>query len=224
MIFTNRLMKLSNRAVLGVLMGVALLTSAGSLVVNLLMNQGTNPVWWEGWLRNFSAEIFGAFLTFLLIEVLAGGRRARDAEQREAEEQKQRLIRQMGSKDKGVALQAVEELRGQNWLTDGSLHGAFLHGANLEGVDLRVADMQGVVLAVANPQEALLSGANLQGADLGQANLQGAVLTLASLQGGDLGGANLQGAYLRGANLQKASLRMANLQGANLAGPLCQHE
>jgi hypothetical protein len=186
------MLNLSNRAVLGALLAVTLLTSGGSLVVNLLMNQGTNPVWWEGWLQNFSTEMFGAFLTFFLLELIVSTR-----------DRRAQLIRQMGSRDNGIALQAVEELRVRGWLTDDSLQEALLVRANLQRADLYKAYLQGADLSGVNLQRADLSGANLQEAHLYMANLQGTNLVDANLQGTYLVDANLQGAELNGAELDE---------------------
>ena len=64
---------LDNRVVMTVLVAVALLTSLGSLVV-AFFGDTTPSDWWEGWLQNFSTEMFGAFLTFILLELIAATR------------------------------------------------------------------------------------------------------------------------------------------------------
>ena len=103
----NRLSNLSNRVVLGILLGVALASGGASLVVNIIYNVDTSPAWWVGWLQNFSTEMFGAFLTFVLLTLVLGNR-----------QEKERLIRQMGSRVNEEAIRAVEELRSRHNHTD----------------------------------------------------------------------------------------------------------
>lgn len=140
---------------------------------------------------------------------------------------KQGLIRQMASQNHDLALQAVEELRAQNWLYDGTtqnagldmadLHAADLFMANLETARLIMTNLHSANLFMANLREANLYQAALVDANLLEANLQKANLSLADLQGANLTTADLQGADLRFANLTEATLHGANLQGADLS-------
>jgi hypothetical protein len=93
----------------------------------------------------------------------------------------------MGSDVRDAAVPAVEELRREGWLYNGSLRVAALRYANLEG--------------------ARLWGANLEMADLWGANLKGAFLLSANLSR-----ANLEGAQARAGQLYQAE----NLEGATL--------
>jgi hypothetical protein len=147
----------------------------------------------------------GTLLTFILIDLLIGGREKQEAEerakrrrkatyQRKTRQEKERLMVQLGSRINEVARSAAEELRARGWLQDGTLNQAKLNGANLAGVDLR--------------------GASLQGARLFKANLQGAYLIRTDLREAHLAGADLQGAHLGGANLLGAHMAGVNLQGA----------
>lgn len=143
--------------------------------------------WSQGWLNeNLGAELIGIGATVIVI----------DAANRwtNIQQEKKRLIRQMGSTVNPEAMRAVELLRDRGWLQDGSLRDAYLVRANL--------------------QEANLSWANLQAASLMLSNLQGAVLSRASLQTAYVSGADLQAADLSGANLQATHLAGADLQGA----------
>src|SRR5690606_1405062 len=186
--------------------------------------------WLDGFAQNFSTEMIGAAITFILLEILLAGRREKEAEQRE----KERLILQMGSPFNEMAIEAVRQLRVRGWLTDGSLQGAkliranlqeadlidanlqgaSLMGANLQGARLWDADLQEAVLSDANLQKARAHDANLQRADLTKANLRRATPECANLQGADLTGAELRRAHLWKANLQRAVLDGANLRGA----------
>ena len=90
-----------------------------------------------GFLEEFRAELIGAGLTTLLIG--NAGQAAQQVAQKQ--EEKKRLILQMGSPDNGFAIEAVRQLREEGWLEDGSLKGANLIGANwranLSGIDLQ---------------------------------------------------------------------------------------
>ena len=162
----------------------------------------------RSFMDSLAPEAIGILVTVLFINQL--NRRS------EREQYKRRLIHELGSRVNDVALRAVEELKKEGWLEDGSLHGADLRDANLQGAVLEGANLQGAVLWGANLQGAVLWEANLQGAVFGGANLQGVVFGGANLQGAVFGGANLRGTVLNYANLQKATFGGANLQGAVL--------
>ncbi len=160
---------------------------------------------WAGLALNFGTGMGGTLLTFILIDLLIGGREKQEAEerakrrrkatyQRKTRQDKDRLILQLGSRINEVARHAAEELRSRGWLQDGTLNQAKLNGANLAGADLR--------------------GASLQRARLFKANLQGAYLLKADLREAHLAGADLQGAHMGGANLLGAAMAGVNLQGA----------
>lgn len=116
------------------------------------------------------------------------------------------LIKKFGSRDRGTAIVASEELR---WL--GLLCGGQLQGVDLQGADLREAD-----LSSANLQKARLGGARLQKANLTYALLRWVELTSANLKSANMAYANLWRANLVEANLQEANLLRADLQRANL--------
>lgn len=201
---------LSDRAVLGILVSIAL----ASLVFSWMLEQA-GSAWWNGAWQNFSTEIMGAFVTFLLLEKIVGARQrredqAREDERREIEAQREAerreieahrarekelldLIAKMASRNNETALEAVKQLRQRGWLADGSLENADLRRANLDSVNL---------------QYCTLSNANLSGASLQSANLRQANLSKADLDNADL----------RGANLSEANLSDANLSGSYLLG------
>jgi hypothetical protein len=148
---------------------------------------------------NFGTEILGAVITYILIQNVIGNSK-----------KKEKLITNMSSKTREVALQATEELRQSNWLTDGSLKGVNLSGANLRGFELNSANLIDAVLINTN-----LSGAKLFGAKLSGANLFLADLSNATLDSADLHEANLQGTNLYGADLSTVhNLNSATLKGA----------
>jgi hypothetical protein len=216
----KRITNLKN-VVLLVLLGIALTTSLISLILNVVNGVESTAAWWVAWLQNMSTEMFGAILTFVLIERIVGGREKRrekeEAIQREKEKQleaiqqeKSRLIRQMGSQVKSEAIRAVEEMWQQGWLKDGSLCGAFLNKSNLAGANFWDADLRGVWLCDTKLQGTDFYNAKLQEANLRMARLDRARLTYCNLKSADLAEAQLHGTDLRQANLEGVRLVYAN--------------
>lgn len=205
----RRLQKISlNTWVLITLVVIAISSSVWSAYEN---PNFADREWRSGWLQNFSTEMMGAIVTFLLFELLVGGRRARTESEKAEQALKARLVSDAGSRVNGIAIKAVEELQAHGWLEGGGglLQEANLYRANLQGVILSHANLQQADLQDANLQQAILSGASLQGANLEGAILQAATLSIANLQEARLVDANLQGAYLLNANLQEAKLMVA---------------
>lgn len=155
---------------------------------------------WPGLALNFGTGMGGSLVTFILIDLLIGSREKREADERE----RARLIGRMHSRDNGLTLVAIEEMRAHGWLIDGTLRGANLVHANLQAGYLRYA-----VLPEVN-----LHRANLQKTRLGKTDLSGANLTDANLEGADLDEAGLQGARVSLAQLAQANrLRSATMPG-----------
>ena len=173
---------LGDGQVLGVLVGVAVLTS----LISLVIHGDFSTEWWEGWFQNFSTEMFGAFLTFWLLEIVVEKRRDKEHEALETQQRKEQLIRQMRSDINLDANRAVEALGAHGWLKDGSL----------EGVKLRWAKLQ----------DAKLAGAKLAGADMYHADLANARLWQADLRGVNMLDANLRGAKLDGAKFDTETI------------------
>jgi hypothetical protein len=182
----RRLQQITNRQVLWILLAVALGASLISMVIAMITGAAGAADWWIGWFQNFSTEIFGAFMTFILLEVLVHRR-----------EEKERLIRQMRSRNNAMALQAVAELGAHGWLGDGSLEEASLWNANLTGVNMWDVNLRGGDLHGASLQGAKLERANLTRANLWNANLENCLLSDVTLEGADLFHAKLNGARLR---------------------------
>jgi hypothetical protein len=182
---------ISDRDVMLILFGFFVGAITFSLISHLQGVQANLWGWADSLFQNVGTEMFGAFLTFLLIEVLVTGRRQRESESKEAGQRKGQLLIQMRSEDAERVLLAVNELRLNGWHKDGTLRGAALQEANLERAILREANLD----------QADLRGASLRWADLRGASLRGALLDQA-----DLSGANLEEARLRGAALGYAEL------------------
>lgn len=207
--------RLSNTVVLVIVVGCAIVTGSISLV--LLRASGVLGEWWSGALQNFSTEMLGAFLIFILIDTVIGGREKRETEAREEQRRYQRqLVKRMRSPNNEMAASASEELRHRGWLTDGSLEGVYLSYANLSGLNLRGAVLEG----------ARLTKAKLYGTDLSLANLDGTTLKVSQLaQARALGGAVMPDgkAYDGRLNL-KGDLDVALRRGIDLGDPTAMAE
>jgi hypothetical protein len=202
---------------------------------------------WRSFALNLGTELMGAVVIYLLLDQ-AIGRMVRSEERREAEKrriagEKARLVEDMGSSVRDVAVAAAGELNQKGWLHDGTLCDAYLACASLRDADLARARLQradlhraelaGAHLYRASLREADLSFANLEGAQIEHANLARSDLSFAKLAGASMERANvtrsdlsfsslaeasLESASLTRSNLSHADLTGSNLQGANLRG------
>ncbi|WP_229075215.1 pentapeptide repeat-containing protein [Actinoplanes sp. DH11] len=158
---------------------------------------------------NASTSLLSISVTVLLIDRLN--------ESRAAQQDRKRLIREMGSGDSATALRAAKEIIAGGWSTDGSLRGADLARANLAGVRLGAADF-----TEANLTNAVLLEAEMPQARLHRALLKGAQAEQCVLKGSDLSGANMAKIGLAGANLESVTidgdceLLRAEFQGASM--------
>jgi len=107
---------------------------------------------------------------------------------------KTELINKIWSQENKYSLQAIEEMRVRNWLSDGSLRGVAFCQAQLQSADLTNADLCEVDFHQASLDFANLSGAKLNSAKLNRASLQGANLDHADLTFADMHKVNLRGA------------------------------
>jgi len=194
---------ISNTTVMVILMAFFVGAVVGSAGAHVRTDDPNWWVWLDGFWQNFGTEMFGAFLTFLLIEVLVGTR-----------DEKKKLIYDMASRDNAIALRAANEIAANGWLRDGSLREANLRRAELIGADLQGADFAGVHLHSATLASADLRGADLSNGDLFGVDFSGAYLTRASLAGADMRVADLRGALMHRADLRGAVLIKANMEGA----------
>lgn len=160
--------------------------------------------------RDLYANIGTDFITIALTVLLIDRLNRR----REARQFRERLIREMGSRDNGTALRAVDELRARGWLADGSLVRADLKYANLEEANLADANLEGAYLTFAILRKADLRSARLRGAILRNVDAQEALLLNTDLSEAKLLEADLRHARMQGVLLNGASLVMANLHEA----------
>ena len=158
--------------------------------------------WLEHWFADFSGELVGAFIGTLIFGLLVT--LAQSAQQENNE--KTRLIIQMGSESADITLSASEELLARGWMRDGTLRNSSFIGANLRGRFLKGADFEG----------SMLNWADLRGASLMYSNLENANLFNADLCGAMLLGATMQNASLMSADLRESGLTEANLKGVDL--------
>ena len=137
---------------------------------------------------------------------------------------KRRLIREAGSYSNDIAINAVEQLDIEGWLTgnDGALRETYLEEANLEEAQLSHANLQTAKLSEANLQKAKLHNADLSFAKLRRTSLNGTNLHKADLRAVNLQGSFLMTASLKGADLRKADLRDTHLYRANFSDHFCR--
>jgi hypothetical protein len=204
---------MSSRWLVFVVLSALLLAGLGLLLVDAIYDVYYYPL---RVLIGLGPELAGAAVTYGLFELFIGRRERTKAE-------KDKLIAEMGSEIREVAIPAVEKLRQRGWLEDGSLQRRVLSGAALNGAHLIGANLRGAILCGTKLREAYLIGADLREADLYRAtlsgaDLSGAVLYKANLQGATLTGTNLHEANLQGAILSAAFLLEADLSEADLGG------
>ncbi|MEM6281984.1 MAG: pentapeptide repeat-containing protein, partial [Chloroflexota bacterium] len=221
----------TNLTVLLILVAITLATSISSALVS---PERADPLWWSGWLQNFSTEMSGAIATFLLFEIVVGTQqrvreRKRQIRQRLLENRRQhqynvrRVMRELRSNNAEEGARAVDEAKEMGIFHDGTIKGADLKGANLAGADLSGLDLSGfnlreINLSGADLTNVRLSGADLIDADLSYANLIGVQCTNSNLRFANLSGADLRNAELLQADLSHADLSGDNLMFANLFG------
>ncbi len=151
---------------------------------------------------NLSTELFSVAVTILIVNKLY--------ENQATEEEKKRLILQMGSPDNAFAIEAVRQLCARKWLQNGFLQGANLEGANLEGADLTNADLKD-----ANLLNAILKSATLEFCDLSGAYLPNVDFSGAKLQGVNFENANLTNAKFVKTDIKNVEFKDAELMLAN---------
>ncbi|MEZ4671885.1 MAG: pentapeptide repeat-containing protein [Anaerolineae bacterium] len=176
-------------------LGVFLLVLAAviTLIGALDLHPGLDPLHFiqkllDDLYANVGTELASVALAVLIIDSLH--------DRRSDENEREKLVLQMGSPDNAFAIEAVRMLAARDWLKHGTLKAAHLSHANLEGANLQQTMLFGVRLGLANLCRAKLNEANLE-----CAYLQNAILAQADLRGADLSGANLNGADMSSAKL-----------------------
>ncbi len=192
-------------AIIVVLIGLFVLAVFGSRASHAASANVDWFAWWDGFLQNSGTEMLGAFLTFILLEVIRGRREKRIQDELEETRTKatQDMIRSFVQAQEIARLRAAQTPKERMPILSSMKATGLLEGADLYNTDLAKAN---------------LLDANLTGTDLNHANLTGAHLVFANLTGARLSDANLTGAYLLNANLGGASLERAKLMRADLTG------
>ena len=164
----------------------------------------------DGFVTNAYTEGISIIITVVIVNRLAI--------QRETNEARKRLPRQVGSASHAIAIAAVDELRDREWLVgdQGLLQSRDLRVANLERADLRRANLKGADLRWANLQQATFKNATLSGANLSEANLNGGYMWFTDFRMSVMEKIDLSNAYMYEADLGWSKLHEANLSGAKL--------
>jgi len=143
----------------------------------------------DGYSTNVYTEMLSIFVTILVIDRLN--------EWRGTQQLKRRLIREAGSRDNSTALNAIDWLRSEDWLTlyvdnplliqqklsRANLDNAYLYQANLEDANLYKANLSYADLSKANMKDTFLHRATLDNTSLFDTDFRQAVLWNASLRG-----------------------------------------
>jgi uncharacterized protein YjbI with pentapeptide repeats len=165
---------------------------------------------WHAFYDSIHAELIGIGVTVLIL--------GNANQHMRIQQEKRRLILQMGSPDNAFAIEAVRQLRARGWLFDGTVNGAFLQKASLVGADLSKAVLINANLFQAHLERANIRRANLQKANLDWAQLKGADLSLSKLNNSNIKGSNLVDTNLSYASLNRVNLSFSKLPGAQLYG------
>ena len=170
---------MSSRTVLSILVAITLFSLAFSARSHF---EAGNVNWWawaDSAFQNFSTEMMGAIMTFVLFELVIGARQRRDAVIVERQRlQANALARLKQAKTLEERQPIIDEMKANDLL---------------RGADLVFADLEGANLGSTNLKRANLWNANLTGVYLKRANLEGADLRESNLEGANLGRANLEG-------------------------------
>jgi len=178
-------------------LAILLLMSVGTSFASYKLTSATVTSiesWVEGFWLNFSTEMMGAVLTFLLIEIVVHGRDRREEtmqRQLERDEEMRTLQSQFAEQLKsqlrlpleGVAVSRLREAQSQaskQAILDDMTDAELLVGARMPGLDLRQVE-----LVLADMRKVDLSFANLRGAQLVRRNLTEANLESAKLGNAD---------------------------------------
>lgn len=188
----NNGFKLSNQQILLTMLFAGIMTAFLSFLIEFSEGESN---WFASWLMNFSTEVLGALLTFLLFDRIIGRQNT-----------KQLLIHQMGSQINHEAQRAVELLRAEGWLTDGSLNLKMFQGADLKDCDLSNGKLIGADFSRANLTRAKLTGAKMSGTSLLETDLIRTTMI----------NTEFDKANVRDSTLREASMSFANLNDAKI--------
>lgn len=143
----------------------------------------------EGYSTNVYTEMLSIVVTILVLDRLS--------ERRDTLQLKRRLIREASSRDNSTALNAIDWLRAEGWLTiyddnrllhqkklsRAYLENAYLYQAHLEDTNMYKVNLSHADLSKANLKDAFLHRATLDNTSLYNTDFRRAVLWNASLRG-----------------------------------------
>lgn len=156
----------------------------------------------EGYSTNIYTEMLSIFVTILVIDRLN--------EWRNIQQLKKQLTREASSRDNSTALNAIDWLRAEKWLTiddDSLLMGTKLSRANLENAYLYEANLKNSNLYKCDLSHADLSRANMIDTFLHRAILDHTSLFNTDFRRAALGSVSLRGAkYIETARFDKQTI------------------
>lgn len=183
---------------------IAFGSGIGSVLLHWKAVGGLSKGWFSGWLQGLSTEMVGAILTAVVLGSILSS-----AQQRAAEAPlRQSLIEKLNSGDVTTTLSAIAELRGNGWLSDGTLKGIGLYKASFSGANI----------AGANLQEAQIFGVDFSNTYLEQADFSKATIMGSSFRGLYVPGVNFEGAGISSTDFSNTDLRMASFRNTQLMG------
>lgn len=155
------------------------------------------------------STLTGIGITVFILDTLA--------KKRERKALLERLIAQMRSASVDFALHAVDELRYNGWINNGTLsrHSRF-YGSNIlpTVASLWSLNTPGADYTGANFEEIQIVDSNLSGANFTVANLKGVIFARCDLSGANFSSANLEDCYFNEVDLRRANFRGADLHSA----------
>ena len=170
-------------------------------------------------IRDFVPEAVGLMFTVFFIDQLY----RRREQERDIQEIKNRLLRDVNSNAHDSAVRAIDEMRASGWLmTDvnllnqARLENANLQGVNLEQVHLRQKNLKGINLSGANLHHVVFNQSNLSKANLRETYAQKAEIRHVDLSFSELNRADLREVDFTGSDLNRADMEYANLTYAIL--------
>jgi len=143
----------------------------------------------DGYATNVYTEMLSIFVTVLVLDRLN--------EWRSVQQRKRTLVREAASRDNSTALNAIDWLRAEGWLTEydetpllkeiklsrADLHNAYLYGAHLQNTNLYKVNLSYADLSKANVVDSFLHRAILQYTSLYETDFRQTNLWDASLRG-----------------------------------------
>lgn len=152
---------------------------------------------------NFCAEFISLAITILIIDYLY--------DKKEKENNKKRLIRELGCEDIGLTSRALKEIKELGYINDGSLNNADFSKATLNGLDFSNCKLNNLNFSNALLISSDFSNSELRNCDFSHCNLNGINFNRAKLVNVKFHKAELYGATFHNSKMQNSDLLRANL-------------